>query len=162
MEAIILAGGFGTRLKHLIPDLPKPMAYVCGRPFLRYILDDLTDKGVDRIILAVGYLKETIIDYFGDSYRGAEIIYSVEDDPLLTGGAIKKSLHYCEDNDVFIINGGQKFGHSGGAFNKTVTSWTQDFLTENGWNVLRGKDCFPSANLNRIIPYPRRYRACGL
>ncbi|MEI3015447.1 MAG: sugar phosphate nucleotidyltransferase [Ruthenibacterium lactatiformans] len=55
MEAIILAGGFGTRLAHIVSDVPKPMAPVCGRPFLQYILGDLIQRGVGRAVLAVGY-----------------------------------------------------------------------------------------------------------
>lgn len=109
MEAIILAGGFGTRLRHLVPDVPKPMAPVDGRPFLRYILDDLIQKGVTRVVLAVGYLKEIIIDYFGNSYRGIEIIYSIEDTPLLTGGAVKKALEKCIADTVFVVNGDTYF-----------------------------------------------------
>lgn len=70
MEAIILAGGFGTRLSHVVSDVPKPMAPVCGRPFLRFILDDLQKKGVETVVLAVGYKREVIQNFFGESYRG--------------------------------------------------------------------------------------------
>ena len=109
MEAIILAGGFGTRLRHIVSDVPKPMAPVDGRPFLRYLLDDLTSKGVDRIIIAVGYLKDVIIEYFGSSYRGAELIYSPEDTPLFTGGAVKQALRLCREETVFVVNGDTYF-----------------------------------------------------
>ena len=105
MEAIILAGGFGTRLSQVVKDVPKPMAPVAGHPFLKYVLDDLIEQGVDRIVLAVCYKKECILDYFGDQYANAEIVYSVEDKPLLTGGAIKKALTECQEQRVFVING---------------------------------------------------------
>lgn len=105
MEAIILAGGFGTRLGHMLNDVPKPMAPVNGRPFLRYIIDDLYEKGISKIVLAVGYKKETIIEYFGNNYKGIETVFSIEDLPLQTGGAIKKALCYCTSDDVFVING---------------------------------------------------------
>ncbi len=105
MEAVILAGGFGTRLSHIVSDVPKPMAPVCNRPFLRFILDDIIEKGVTRIILAVGYKQDTISDYFGISYRGVELIYSVEDTPLGTGGALKQALSLCDDKNVFVLNG---------------------------------------------------------
>lgn len=105
MEAIVLAGGFGTRLRHIVSDVPKPMAPVCGKPFLRYILDDLAGKGVSRVILAVGYKKECIEDYFGGSYAGMELVYSPEDTPLLTGGAIKRAMGLCREESVFVING---------------------------------------------------------
>ena len=109
MEAVVLAGGFGTRLKSVVSDVPKPMAPVGGRPFLRYELDCLTDRGVDRVVLAVGYMKEKIMEAFGDFYRGARLVCSVEDEPLLTGGAVKKALALCRDDAVFVVNGDTLF-----------------------------------------------------
>lgn len=105
MEAIILAGGFGTRLAHIVKDVPKPMADVCGKPFLTYILDDIINKGITKSILAVGYKKEIIMNYFGSEYHNCYIEYSDEDKPLFTGGAIKKALKKCKDENVLIING---------------------------------------------------------
>ena len=105
MEAIILAGGFGTRLSMVVSDVPKPMAPINGRPFLEYLLDDLNEKGINRVILAVGYKKEIIKNHFKEKYRNIEIIYSNEDKPLGTGGAIKKALTLAKDEDIFIING---------------------------------------------------------
>jgi len=109
MEAIVLAGGFGTRLACVVPDVPKPMAPVAGRPFIEYILDDLADQGIKRIIIAVCHKKELIIDHLGSSYHGVEICYSEETEPLLTGGAVKQALQYCKDERVFIINGDTYF-----------------------------------------------------
>lgn len=109
MEAIVLAGGFGTRLAHIVSDVPKPMAPVCGRPFLRFILDDLQAKGVCRVILAVGYLQDVIRSYFSSSYRGMELLYSSEDEPLFTGGAIKKALTLCREERVLVVNGDTYF-----------------------------------------------------
>ena len=80
--AIILAGGLGTRLKKVVPDLPKPMAIIRERPFLEYQMDFWISQGVTKFILSVGYLKQTIIDHFGDSYHTASINYFVEDEPL--------------------------------------------------------------------------------
>jgi D-glycero-alpha-D-manno-heptose 1-phosphate guanylyltransferase len=105
MEAIILAGGFGTRLSHIVSDVAKPMAPVAGQPFLKYILEDLISKGITRVVMAVGYKKESIITYFGQSYNGCEIVYSDEDRPLFTGGAMKKALTKCREEYVFVING---------------------------------------------------------
>lgn len=105
MEAIILAGGFGTRLAHIVKDVPKPMAPVCGVPFLTYIIDDIMNKGVKKAILAVGYKKKIIEDYFKDKYYTCDIEYSDEDKPLFTGGAIKKALNKCKDENVLVING---------------------------------------------------------
>lgn len=105
LECIILAGGFGTRLAHIVSDVPKPMAPVAGQPFLKYILDDLIEKGITRIVIAVGYKKESIITYFRQNYNSCEIIYSIEGEPLLTGGAIKKALLKCQEENVFVVNG---------------------------------------------------------
>lgn len=104
-EAIILAGGFGARLSHVVKDVPKPMAPVSGRPFLRYLLDGLADNQFGHIVIADGYLKECIESYFGKSYRGLEITYSQEVTPLLTGGAVKQALYYCNNDWVYVFNG---------------------------------------------------------
>ncbi len=104
-EAIIIAGGFGTRLRHIVNDVPKPMAPVCGRPFLRYILDYLAESKFSRIVIADGYKREHIEAYFGCCYRGMEILYSSEDSPLLTGGAVKKALLNCNSEWVYVLNG---------------------------------------------------------
>lgn len=105
MEAIILAGGFGTRLKCVVSDVPKPMASINGKPFLEYIFEDLEKKGITHIILAVGYMKEKIKEYFKENYKNIKISYSEEDNPLGTGGAIKKAISKCQEQNIFIING---------------------------------------------------------
>lgn len=105
MEAIVLAGGFGTRLKEVVSDVPKPMAPVNGKPFLEYLLKDLNKKGIRHIILAVGYKKEIIKEYFKNRYENIEITYSEELTLLGTGGAIKKALKLAKEEDVFIVNG---------------------------------------------------------
>lgn len=105
MEAIILAGGLGTRLSTVVKDVPKPMAPVCGRPFLEYVLDAVIADGVDKLILAVSYKKEYIIQHIGSSYKKAKVLYSIEETPLYTGGAIKKALGLCAEDRVFAVNG---------------------------------------------------------
>jgi len=105
LEAIVLAGGFGTRLSKVINSVTKPMAPVSNKPFLTYILDDMIGKGINNIVIAVCYKKESIIDYFQDTYNGATIQYSIENTPLLTGGAIKKAMSYCVNDNIFVING---------------------------------------------------------
>ena len=89
MEAIVLAGGLGTRLRGVVDDVPKPMAPVQGRPFLAFVLDQLVDAGFRTAIFAAGYRHEAIRSYFGEKYRGLELLYSVESEPLGTGGAIR-------------------------------------------------------------------------
>lgn len=104
-EAIVLAGGFGTRLAHVVPDVCKPMAPVAGRPFLRFIMDQLAAAGFDRVIVADGYRREQIEGFFGSSYRGMAVEYSPEDTPLFTGGAVKRALGRCQSDWVFVLNG---------------------------------------------------------
>lgn len=104
-EAIVLAGGFGTRLAHVVPDVCKPMAPVAGRPFLRFIMDQLAAVGFDRAVVADGYRREQIEGFFGPAYRGMAIGYSPEETPLLTGGAVKRALSRCESDWVFVLNG---------------------------------------------------------
>jgi len=109
MDAVVLAGGFGTRLAHIVSDVPKPMAPVCGKPFLEYVLEYLKNNGIDRVILAVGYKEDVIRSYFGSSFSGMNILYSSEDKPLFTGGAIRKALSLAEEGPVFILNGDTYF-----------------------------------------------------
>lgn len=104
-EAIVLAGGFGTRLAHVVPDVCKPMAPVAGRPFLRFIMDQLAAAGFDRAVVADGYRREQIEGFFGPAYRGVAIEYSPEETPLFTGGAVKRALSRCESDWVFVLNG---------------------------------------------------------
>ena len=108
-EAVILAGGFGTRLSHVVSDVPKPMAPVYGKPFLTYLVDRLVDAGIRRIILATGYKHECIETYFGAKYRDIEIVYSNEDIPLFTGGAIRKAAEKIESEDFIVLNGDTLF-----------------------------------------------------
>lgn len=104
-EAIVLAGGFGTRLAHVVPDVCKPMAPVAGRPFLRFIMDQLAAAGIEHAVVADGYRREQIENFFGVGYRGMDIIYSPEETPLFTGGAVKQALSRCEGDWVFVMNG---------------------------------------------------------
>jgi D-glycero-alpha-D-manno-heptose 1-phosphate guanylyltransferase len=105
MQAIVLAGGLGTRLRGVVPDLPKPMAPVAGRPFLEWILDRLVDARFDDAVMAVGYRHEAIHDHFGDRYRGLALRYSVEDRPLGTGGAIRLAAAVVDGDPLFVLNG---------------------------------------------------------
>lgn len=105
MEAIILAGGFGTRLRELVPDLPKPMAPIAGKPFLEILLQKLSDKGFHRVILSVGFMSKTIVGYFGAKFANMELDYVVETSPLGTGGAVRYALERAAGDHVFVMNG---------------------------------------------------------
>lgn len=128
MEAIVLAGGFGTRLAQVVKDVPKPMAPVAGKPFLQYVADDLIEQGVDRLIFAVCYKKEIIMDFFGAGYRGAEAVYSIESEPLLTGGAIRQALGMCREERAFVINGDTFFSVDLAAMRKTSQSTGKEIM----------------------------------
>jgi D-glycero-alpha-D-manno-heptose 1-phosphate guanylyltransferase len=94
--AVILAGGLGTRLRSAVPDLPKPMADVQGRPFLEYLLNYWARQGISKFVLSVGYKRESIVNYFGRSFRGLPIEYIEEEEPLGTGGGLllaSRQLH---------------------------------------------------------------------
>lgn len=105
LEAVVLAGGLGTRLRGVVADLPKAMAQVAGRPFLEILLDQCARKGFGRIVLSVGYLAQTIRAHFGDAYAGMQIDYAVEDSPLGTGGAVRLALTRCASDHAFVFNG---------------------------------------------------------
>jgi D-glycero-alpha-D-manno-heptose 1-phosphate guanylyltransferase len=108
-DIVILAGGKGTRLRSVVADLPKPMAPVAGSPFLYYLLQFLQAKGARRIILATGYMHQSIESYFGDRLGNLELVYSVENEPLGTGGAIKKAIGLCQSKQVMVYNGDTLF-----------------------------------------------------
>jgi D-glycero-alpha-D-manno-heptose 1-phosphate guanylyltransferase len=109
MEAIILAGGLGTRLKELVPDVPKSMASVNGRPFLEYLLNYLSGQEIHRVVLSVGYLNDSIQSYFKDHYKNIRISYAVEEEPLGTGGGIVNAMKEVESDRVVILNGDSIF-----------------------------------------------------
>lgn len=105
MRAVILAGGLGKRLRTRVPDIPKPMALVAGRPFLEYVLDGLIAHGLVDLILSVGYRAEVVRAHFGDVYQSARINYAVENEPLGTGGAIANALGEFPSDPVLVVNG---------------------------------------------------------
>lgn len=108
-EAIILAGGLGTRLRSMVEEQPKSMAPINGRPFLEYLLDHLIAQGINRCIFSVGYKATHITDHFGDCYRDCSIVYAHEEEPLGTGGAIQNALSLTSSETVLITNGDSLF-----------------------------------------------------
>lgn len=105
MKAVIMAGGEGSRLRPLTCDIPKPMARLCGRPILEYILDLLNDHGIDMAAVTLRYLPHVIIDHFkNEKYRNVKLKFIVEDEPLGTAGSVK---HAAADfgEDFLVISG---------------------------------------------------------
>ena len=105
IPAIVLAGGAGTRLSSVVSEVPKSMAPVNGRPFLEILVSYLMDQGVSVLVLSVGYKREAIQRHFGSRWRGMEIHYCVEEQPLGTGGALKKAMEELGHARAFALNG---------------------------------------------------------
>lgn len=105
MDVIILSGGLGTRLKTVVKEIPKTMALINEKPFLEYTFKYLEQFKIENIILAVGYKKEYIKQYFGNKYNKINIYYSEENNPLGTGGAIKQAFSYSKEDNVIVMNG---------------------------------------------------------
>lgn len=105
MRAVVLAGGLGTRLRSKVPDIPKVMAPVGGRPFLEYVLGRLITGGITEIILSVGYRADVIIRHFGRNYGAAVLDYAVETAPLNTGGAARYALEGRGTDPALVLNG---------------------------------------------------------
>lgn len=108
-EAIILAGGFGTRLQAVVSDVPKPMAPINNEPFLNYVFDYLKHYHIEHVVLSTGYLADKISDYYKNEYRGIKISYTKEETPLGTGGGIRLAMTKCYTSDVLVLNGDSFF-----------------------------------------------------
>ena len=156
-EAVILAGGFGTRLRSAVPDLPKAMAPVAGKPFLEILLAHLEKKGIRHVILSVGYLAEIIESHFGDSFASLHISYAYEDEPLGTGGALRFAMRQCREDVVLALNGdtfldvdleqaGQDWRHHRAPRTfRRAFRWNRTFW--RGKSPAGPSACFPSTNL---------------
>jgi D-glycero-alpha-D-manno-heptose 1-phosphate guanylyltransferase len=105
MEAVVLAGGFGTRLRSVVSDVPKPMAPVNGRPFLELLLEYWIRQGVQRFVLSIGYLAEKISGHFGRQWGGVEIAYALETEPLGTGGGVMLAAAQATHDELLVLNG---------------------------------------------------------
>ncbi len=105
ITAAILVGGRGTRLQSVVSDRPKVLAMVRGRPFLAYLLDQLISLGISEVVFCSGYMSNKIQECFGDSYGSLGLLYSKEDQPLGTGGAIRLATPYFRSDAVLVMNG---------------------------------------------------------
>jgi D-glycero-alpha-D-manno-heptose 1-phosphate guanylyltransferase len=104
-EAIILAGGAGTRLREAVPDLPKCLAPVAGRPFLHYLLDYLQRQGIHRFVFALGYRADMVQDYVQQEWPELQAVFAIEQSPLGTGGAIQLACGSVQNQQVLVANG---------------------------------------------------------
>jgi mannose-1-phosphate guanylyltransferase/phosphomannomutase len=105
IKALILAGGFGTRLRPLSCARPKLLFPIAGRPMIEWVLDELLKNEVDTAILATNYLADMVKAHLGKKFDDIDLHYSLEDRPLGTGGAIKKAERFLKkDEDFFVLN----------------------------------------------------------
>lgn len=105
MQAILLAGGLGTRLRSVVNDRPKPMALIGDKPFMEYVVHELSRYGIDEIIFAVGYKGSMVEEYFGDGSRfGVKVSYAYEEELLGTAGAIKNAGRFVTEDTFFVLN----------------------------------------------------------
>lgn len=104
-EAIILAGGLGTRLRATVPDLPKCMAPVGGRPFIAWLTDHFRRAGIQRFVFALGYKHDAFEEFFRGQFPDGGYAISLEAEPLGTGGAIRQACTLATEETVLILNG---------------------------------------------------------
>ena len=107
--AVILAGGLGTRLRSVVPDLPKPMAPLHGKPFLASLMEYWIGQDVKRFVLSVGYRYQTIVDYFGTSFHGTNVEYVVETTPLGTGGGLMLANQRLDSTLPYLLINGDTY-----------------------------------------------------
>lgn len=108
-ELIILAGGLGTRLRSEVPGLPKCMAPVNGRPFIDFVIEYFQGQGIEKFIFSLGYKHEVIVEYLNMQYAAINMQYTIEEEPLGTGGAVKCACSKASGENVFITNGDTLF-----------------------------------------------------
>jgi D-glycero-alpha-D-manno-heptose 1-phosphate guanylyltransferase len=105
LQALVLAGGLGTRLRSVVGDVPKVLAPVAGRPFLEHVLADLDARGFRQVVLAVGFQGKRVVEHFGATFGRMRLEYSEEREPLGTGGAVRLGLEVARPGPCFVLNG---------------------------------------------------------
>jgi D-glycero-alpha-D-manno-heptose 1-phosphate guanylyltransferase len=105
LSVAVLAGGFGMRLRSVVSDRPKALAEIHGRPFLAYLLDQLSATGLSSVILCIGHFGQQIEEAFGERYRNLRILYSQEAQPLGTAGALRLAFPHLVSDPVLVMNG---------------------------------------------------------
>lgn len=151
--AVILAGGLGTRLRNAVPNLPKPMAPVGGRPFLECLLDYWVNQGITRFVISVGYMKEVIMDHFGNSYKSTPISYAIEETPLGTGGGLLVAAHLIKE-PFLVLNGDTFFEVDLSVLMKfhveKSSDWTFSLFTTSESGRYMGMDIAVDGKINSL------------
>ena len=161
--AFILAGGLGTRLRPVVPNVPKPMANVQGRPFLEHLLRLWQRQGIQHFVISVGYMASAIQTHFGSSFLGSRIDYVFESSPLGTGGALLAChTQFPQSAPFLLLNGDTYFDVDLQALNKHATQLEADWClsvfrtSERARFLLLGMSTVDSliyfSNLKRMLP----------
>lgn len=108
-EAIVLAGGLGTRLRDAVPDLPKCMAPVNGKPFIYYVITHLQQQGIRKFIFSLGYKSEAFIRFLSQELAPESFEIAIEKEPLGTGGAILFASDFAKEENIVVVNGDSIF-----------------------------------------------------
>jgi D-glycero-alpha-D-manno-heptose 1-phosphate guanylyltransferase len=111
-EAIVLAGGLGTRLQSEVPDLPKSLVPIAGKPFLAYLLDYAKKQGIGKFIFALGHKSSAIESFVKQYLPEGSYVFSVEGEPLGTGGAVYQACEKVSTPNVIVLNADTYFGIS--------------------------------------------------
>ena len=143
MEAIVLAGGIGTRMSQVLPGLPKPMAPIGERPFLEILLRLLARKGFQRVVLSLGFMADKIVKYFGGELAGMELAYVIEDVPLGTGGAARMAMEHCTGDHVFVMNGD--------TYLDLEVMEVERFWQEKRWPIIVGRQASDTSRFGRLL-----------
>ncbi len=138
VDAIILVGGKGTRLRGIIDNLPKPMAVIAGKPFVEWLLLMLHHQGIQRAVMCTGYLREVVESYFGNGQNiGMEIRYAHDPFPLGTGGAVRNAINKTNSKRFLVLNGDSYCRFD-------LSNFLKDHLAHNAkasLTLVRVKDC---------------------
>jgi len=156
--AVILAGGFGTRLRSVVNDIPKALAPVGGKPFLFWLLSLLSARGVKRVLMLLGYGAKQISDYCGDGREwGLFIDYSVEDEPMDKGGALRFALDKIDASNFFFMNGDTFFDVDFSAMAKFHLERTSDLtIATRKWPSIDRTDPLEIDEKSRVISFGRK------
>lgn len=159
--AVVLAGGFGTRLQSVVRDLPKPMAEVAGRPFLAHVLDELSACRFSHVILSTGYKHECIEGHFGDRYGSLSISYARELEPLGTGGGIWNAMQQSPNEYTFVCNGDTLFRADWDALERMALQHAAPAIALRRVDDVSRYGCVEVAADGRILRFVEKQASCG-
>ncbi len=125
-EVVLLCGGLGTRLQATVGNTPKALAPVGDKPFLYWLFQYLEQQNFTNIVLSLGHLSAAVVEYCHANYAHLPLQYSIENQPLGTGGAIKQSLSLIKNNSFFVMNGDTLFNIDTEGLMNNAKAWNTD------------------------------------